>query len=257
MFVSRALLGFLSLDCCVCISRTFRISFVGLLRLYLAHFQDLFHWIVMFVSRALLGFLSLDCYLRISRTFRILFHWIVAFVFSALLRFSFIGLLHWYLAHFQDFFHWIVAFVSRALLGFLSLDCYVCFSRTFRIYFIGLLCSYLAHFQNSLSLDCCVCIQRTFRILFHWIVTFVSRALLGFPIFCIICKYFHQYLAQFQESRSFDYYLSISWDFFFMRSSCQYVEHFQDSLLLDSCVCISRTFRILFHQIFTLVSRAL
>ena len=164
-------------------------------------------------------------------------------------------------------------FVSRAFLGFLSLDSCVCISRTFRISFVGLLCSYLAHFQNSLSLDYCVCIQRTFRILFHWIVAFVSRALIGFPIICIICKYFHQYLAQFEESRSFDYYLSISWDFFFMRSSCQYVEHFQDSLSMDSCVCISRTFRILFsldfyisisrtlrilfHQIVTFVSRAL
>ena len=54
MFVSRALLGFISLDCYVRTSRTFRIlfhwivafvfsallgySFIGLLRLYLAHF---------------------------------------------------------------------------------------------------------------------------------------------------------------------------------------------------------------------------
>ena len=83
----------------------------------------------------------------------------------------------------------------------------------------------------------------------------ISQALLGIPIIRLL----HQYHAHFQESRSFDYYLSISRTFgiSFIRLSCQYLEHFQDYLSFDCCVCISRTLRILFHWITTLVSRAL
>ena len=82
----------------------------------------------------------------------------------ALLGIPIIRLLHQYHAHFWDFFHAIVMLVSRALLG---------------LSFIGLLRLYLVHFKDSLSLDYHVSISCTFRILFHWIVAFVSRALLG------------------------------------------------------------------------------
>ena len=75
----------------------------------------------------------------------------------------------------------------------------------------------------------------------------ISQALLRIPIIRLL----HQYHAHFQESRSFDYYLSISRTFgiSFIRLSCQYLEHFQDYLSLDCCVCISRTFRISFMRL--------
>ena len=161
-----------------------------MLHQYLAHFQDS---------------LSLDCCVFISRKFRNPFHSTVPLVNRAPLRFSFTGLLHQYLAHFQDSF---------------SLDCCVCISRTFRnpfhsivtlvsrarfrFSFFRLLHQYIARFQDSLSLDCCVCISRTlgfpfirlyisfsytFRILLHWIVMFVSRALLGFSIIGLLRLY--------------------------------------------------------------------
>ena len=99
-----------------------------------------------------------------------------------------------------------------------------------------------------------------FRILFHWIVTLVSRALLGF---CFI-RLLHQYLAHFQDSLSLDCYVSIlrsfrilvHWivtlvsrrllGFSFFGLFRQYLAHFQDSLFLDCCVSILRTFRTLF-----------
>ena len=45
--------------------------------------------------------------------------------------------------------------------------------------------------------------------------------------------------------------------FSFIKLSSYYPAHFSDSLLLDCYVSILRTFRILFHKIVTLVSRAL
>ena len=66
-----------------------------------------------------------------------------------------------------------------------------------------------------LGFVCYVRISRTLRIFFNQIVTFVSRALLGFSLIGLL----RFYLA-----------------------------HFKDSLSLDCYVCISRTFRILFHS---------
>ena len=163
----------------------------------------------------------------------------------ALLGFSSIELLHQLLVHFQDS---------------LSLDCYVSISRTFRILFhqsitlvsrvllgssyIELLRQYLVHFQDSLSFYCYISYSRTFKFLFYQIVTLVSRALLGFSFIRLL----RQYRAHFQDFLSLD--------------GNQYLTHFQDSLLFDCYVSISRTFgiscifRILFHWIVTLVSRA-
>ena len=270
MFVSRALSGFsfiellrlylalfqdsLSLDHYIGISRTFKILFHWIITLVSRTFQDFFHWIVASVSRALLRFLSLDCYVRFSRTFRI----------------SFIGLLRLYLAHFQDFFRWTVAFVSRALLGFLSLDCYVRISRTVRILFhwivafvfsallgfsfIGLLRLYLAHFQDSLSfvsfVSISISISRSFRNPIHSIITLVS---LGISSLC-----------DRHVSMSSTFRILFHWivafvfrallGFFFIGFLHQYLAHFKNSLSLDCYVCISSTFRILFHWIVTFVS---
>ena len=74
-----------------------------------------------------------------------------------------------------------------------------------------------------------ISILRTFRILFYQIVTLVSRALLGFSFIGLL----RQYLTHFQDSLLFDCYVSISRTF-----------------------GISCTFRILFHWIVTLKSRA-
>ena len=63
------------------------LSFIRLLRKYLAHFKDS---------------LSLDCYFSILRTFRTILRSIFTSVSSALLGFSFIGLLRLYLACFKD-----------------------------------------------------------------------------------------------------------------------------------------------------------
>ena len=219
-------------------------------------FKILFHWIITLVSRAFLGFLSLDCYVRFSRTFRI----------------SFIGLLRLYLAYFQDFLHWTVAFVSRARL---------------ELSFIGLLRLYLAHFQDSLSLDCCVCISRTFRIPYHlyhlYVFTLVSRAVLGilfirllpqyllgflfYAIVMLVCRallgcsfigLLREYTVHFQDSLSLDCCVFRALlGFFFIGFLHQYFAHFKDFLSLDCYLCISSTFRILFHWIVTFVSRAL
>ena len=110
---------YLSLDCCVCISRTLRI---------------LFHWITMLVSRALLGFSFIGLLRLYLPHFQDLFHAIATLVSSAPLGFPFIRLLHQYIAQFQDslslddyvgtlnnfkiLFHCIATSVSRALLGF-------------------------------------------------------------------------------------------------------------------------------------------
>ena len=102
--------------------------------------------------------------LYISGTFRNPYHQIITLVSRALLGIPFIRLLPQYLSHFWNFFHSIVLLVTRALLG---------------LSFIRLLRLYLAHFKDSLSLDYHVSISCTFRILFHWIVAFVSPALLG------------------------------------------------------------------------------
>lgn len=98
----------LSSDCCVNISRTFKVlfdwivasvscqllefSFIGQLRQYLAYFRILFHWIVALVSRVPLGFSLLDSCVSISRTFKTLFIGLLRQYLPYFLLFSYLGL---------------------------------------------------------------------------------------------------------------------------------------------------------------------
>ena len=103
-------------DFYVCISSTFKVLFFnGLLRQYLAHFEDFFPFNKHLVHFQ--DFLLFDCNVSISRTFRTLSYWIVTLS-HELLIFSFTGLLRQYLARFQN---------SRPF------DCYFSILRTFRI----------------------------------------------------------------------------------------------------------------------------
>ena len=167
-FILRILELTYRIDCCFCISRTFRIlfhhhcyfsishafwisslnlyvsisrllrfSFTGLFRKSLAHFQDS---------------LSFHCHVSISCTFRILFHSIVTLVSSSLFEISFIRLLDMYLAHFQVFSNALqdtpsfVSYFSNLRIRMIvqpTFDCYISISCTFRIlnYSIGTLTS--------------------------------------------------------------------------------------------------------------------
>ena len=84
------------INCMICTLLGF--SFIGLLRQYLAHFQD--HPSVTLVSRALLGFL----FIQLLRQYLVHFQGssssTVTLEFQALLGFLFIRVLRQYLAHF-------------------------------------------------------------------------------------------------------------------------------------------------------------
>ena len=116
-----------------------RVSFIGLLCEYLAHFYDS---------------LSVNFYVSISRIPTIFSRRIVTLLSRTLLRVSFIELLSWYVAYFFDS---------------LLLDCYFSIPRTFTILFhwIVMVTVCRALFRFS---------PRTFTILFHCIVTLVSLA---------------------------------------------------------------------------------
>ena len=122
------------------------------------------------------------------------------------------------------FFLTMVRYASRALLGFS---------------FIGLLRQYLTHFYDS----------------FLWSVTLVSCALSGFSFIGLLC----QFRAHIQYTPSFESYVNISCilESTYIRLLRQFLAHFWDSLSLDCCVSVSRTFRILIHWFVTLVSCAL
>ena len=188
---------------------------------------------------------------------------------QALLSFSFFQLLRQYHEHPK---------------AFLSIDCHVAILETFRNSFFGLLCQYLAHFKNSPSLDCYVTITRIL----------VSRAHLGFSFIgfnpqdylskdcqnSILCPskiMYHLnvrwYLVHLQNSLLFTCYVNLSGIFCTFEfqvsllptfgilfhskvTKVQCLAHIYDFLRLDCYVSISRTFRVLFQSIVTLVSRA-
>ena len=120
-------------------------------------------------------------------------------------------MLHQYLAHFQDSlsldccvfilrtfknpFHSTVPLVNRVPLRFsftVLLHQYFALFQDF--FFIGLLRLYLAHFQEFLFI----------RLLHQYLAH-----VLGFPFIRLL----HQFLVHFQDSPSFDYYISFSCTF--------------------------------------------
>ena len=243
--VSRTLLGFL---------------FKPLLRQYLADYQDsfLFHCYVSISGALFQDSFSIHCYVGNSRTFRIPFQSIVTLVSRRLLGFLFIPVLRQYLwrAHFRIPFHPIVAFLYRSLVGFLFIPLLRWYLAYFQDSFsFPLLRQYLAHFQDSFSFRYYVNIQRAFKIPFHSIVTFVSRALLGF----LFIRLLRQCFTQFQDSFSSECYVSISHTSrVLLHPIVTLVSHaLLDSFSSECYVSISRTFGISFHPLVTLVFHAL
>ena len=133
----------------------------------------------------------------------------------------------------------------------LSLDYYISITRTFRNPVNSIITLVSLALLGFLSFDCLVSISNTFRIICHWIVAFVSPALQGFSFTGLP----RQYLVHFQDSLSLDCCVCISRTFrvSFMRLPRQYLAHLQDSPSFDYYISISCNFRILFHWMITLV----